>query len=91
MPVLIRAGEPFQPTVDDDLDTLTKDLRTRMTTLLDQAQRDYPDVPKPGEDPWWLPAHLGGTAPTAEEAAMDDSRGRTNSGPDREVTRSGLR
>jgi 1-acyl-sn-glycerol-3-phosphate acyltransferase len=68
VPILIRVGDPFQPTGQDDLDVLTKDLRARMTALLDQAQRDYPSTPKPGEDPWWLPAHLGGTAPTPEEA-----------------------
>jgi 1-acyl-sn-glycerol-3-phosphate acyltransferase len=72
VPILIRAGQPFQPTLVDDPDTLTKDLRGRMTTLLDQAQRDYPGAPGPGEDPWWLPAHLGGTAPTPEEAAARD-------------------
>jgi 1-acyl-sn-glycerol-3-phosphate acyltransferase len=68
VPILIRVGDPFQPTGQDDLDVLTKDLRARMTALLDQAQRDDPSTPKPGEDPWWLPAHLGGTAPTPEEA-----------------------
>lgn len=75
VPVLIRAGEPFQPALDDDQDVLTKDLRARMSALLDEAQRDYRHVPKPGEDPWWLPAHLGGTAPTPEEAgALDADR-----------------
>ena len=68
VPILIRVGDPFQPTAQDDLEVLTKDLRARMTALLDQAQRDYPDTPKAGEDPWWQPAHLGGTAPTPEEA-----------------------
>lgn len=69
VPILIHAGEPFQPTLDDDQELLTKDLRARMTDLLDQAQRDYP-VTEPGA--WWLPAHLGGTAPTPEEAAARD-------------------
>jgi 1-acyl-sn-glycerol-3-phosphate acyltransferase len=73
VPVLIRVGEPFQPTPDDDQDVLSADLRARMTALLDTTQRDYPEAPKPGEDPWWLPAHLGGTAPTPEEAAALDS------------------
>lgn len=73
VPVLIRAGEPFQPAPDDDLGTLTKDLRSRMAALLDDVQRDYPDSPRAGEDPWWLPAHLGGTAPTPDQAAALDS------------------
>jgi 1-acyl-sn-glycerol-3-phosphate acyltransferase len=66
VPVLIRVGEPFQPRPEDDLEVLTADLRTRLSALLDEAQRDYPDSPKPGEDPFWLPAHLGGSAPTPE-------------------------
>jgi 1-acyl-sn-glycerol-3-phosphate acyltransferase len=73
VPVLIRAGEPFQPTPDDDQGVLSADLRARMTALLDTTQREYPEAPKPGEDPWWLPAHLGGTAPTPEQAAALDS------------------
>jgi 1-acyl-sn-glycerol-3-phosphate acyltransferase len=77
VPVLIRAGEPFHPAADGDQDVLAKDLRARMATLLDQAQRDYlADYPAagPGEDVWWQPAHLGGTAPTPEEAAALDKR-----------------
>ncbi|MBE1461929.1 lysophospholipid acyltransferase family protein [Kibdelosporangium phytohabitans] len=72
VPIVIQAGEPFQPVPGDDQDQLTRDLRTRMGALLDQVQRDYPAAPKPGEDPWWLPAHLGGTAPTPEKAAARD-------------------
>lgn len=71
VPILIRAGEPFQPTPQDDQDVLTKELRARMTALLDQAQRDYPAADKQGE--WWLPAHLGGSAPTPDEAAALDA------------------
>jgi 1-acyl-sn-glycerol-3-phosphate acyltransferase len=69
VPILIRIGEPFQPSPEDDHDVRTADLRTRMGALLDEVQRDYPDKPKPGEDPFWLPAHLGGTAPPAEQPA----------------------
>lgn len=75
VPILIRVGEPFQPTPSDDPDVLTADLRTRMSALLDAAQRDYPTTPKPDEDAFWLPAHLGGTAPTPEAAAaLDDTQ-----------------
>jgi 1-acyl-sn-glycerol-3-phosphate acyltransferase len=73
VPVLIRVGEPFRPSPDDDQDTLTKDLRARLAALLDQAQRDYPEVPERDEDRWWLPAQLGGTAPTPEQAAALDA------------------
>lgn len=69
VPILIRVGEPFQPTPQDDAEILTGELRARLSALLDTAQRDYPDRPKPGDDPFWLPAHLGGTAPTPEAAS----------------------
>ena len=46
----------------------------RMQALLDEVQRDYPDEPAGPDDRWWLPAHLGGTAPTPEEAAEMDAR-----------------
>ncbi|MFL6126035.1 lysophospholipid acyltransferase family protein, partial [Actinophytocola sp.] len=74
VPVLIRVGEPFQPTPRDDTDTLTADLRARMSALLDTTQREYPETPRPGDDPFWLPAHLGGTAPTPEAAALAEER-----------------
>jgi 1-acyl-sn-glycerol-3-phosphate acyltransferase len=71
VPIIIRAGEPFQPSLDDDPEVLTKDLRARMSALLDAAQRDYPGTPEPGA--FWLPAHLGGSAPTPEAAAALDA------------------
>jgi hypothetical protein len=46
----------------------TEELMGRIGTLVDAAQRSYPQQPEPGEDPWWVPAHLGGTAPTPDEA-----------------------
>ena len=50
---------------------VTAVVRARMQELLDRAQRDYPD--KPPQDAWWMPTHLGGTAPTPEEAAALDA------------------
>ena len=51
------------------------ELRRRMVELLGSVQRDYPEQPAGPQDRWWLPAHLGGTAPTLEEAeALDSSR-----------------
>ncbi|MEU5261981.1 lysophospholipid acyltransferase family protein [Amycolatopsis sp. NPDC021455] len=70
-PILVRVGEPFRPSLRNDTEVLTADLRARMSALLDAAQRDYPEAPEPGEHPFWLPAHLGGTAPTPEAAARD--------------------
>nr|BFE68003.1 hypothetical protein GCM10020092_013040 [Actinoplanes digitatis] len=42
-------------------------LRKRLSELLDSAQRAYPEKPSGPDDTWWLPAHLGGTAPRPEE------------------------
>jgi 1-acyl-sn-glycerol-3-phosphate acyltransferase len=69
VPISILAGPPIAVGPDDDLDAVSADLRLRMTALLDQVQKEYPHH-EPGA--WWLPVHLGGTAPTPEEAAELD-------------------
>ena len=74
VPVTILAGEPTRPGPDDDVDKLTGELRTTMADLLDTIQRDYPDQPASDADRWWLPAHLGGAAPTPQAAADADRR-----------------
>ena len=71
VPITILVGEPMHPKRGDDFEALAKELRDRMTELLEKAQREYPDVPE-GEETWWQPAYLGGSAPTPEEAAELD-------------------
>jgi hypothetical protein len=44
-----------------------------MRDLLHGVQDAYPDKPDSDDDRWWLPARLGGTAPTPEEAAALDA------------------
>ncbi|MGW5263563.1 lysophospholipid acyltransferase family protein [Microbispora sp. NPDC004025] len=73
VPITILVGEPMRPMPGDDIAALTDDLRRRMSDLLDEAQRTYPDQPR---GVWWQPAHLGGTAPTPEEAAALDAAAR---------------
>ncbi|SFJ92081.1 1-acyl-sn-glycerol-3-phosphate acyltransferases [Amycolatopsis sacchari] len=63
VPISVLLGEPLRPRPEDDPELLTKDLRTRMSALLDKAQAEYPEQPSGPGDRWWLPAHLGGTAP----------------------------
>ncbi|TMR96885.1 lysophospholipid acyltransferase family protein [Nonomuraea basaltis] len=70
VPLTILVGEPMYPKRGEDINQHTADLHARMSELLDRAQRTYPEVP-PGV--WWQPAHLGGTAPTPEEAAAMDA------------------
>lgn len=63
LPISIIVGEPLRPTRRDKQDEVAAELRKRMSALLDRAQQEYPDKPAgPGEE-WWLPAHLGGSAP----------------------------
>lgn len=71
VPVTILVGEPMHPKRGDDYDQVTRDLRARMSELLEKAQREYPDVPR-SDETWWQPAYLGGTAPTPEEAEKLD-------------------
>jgi 1-acyl-sn-glycerol-3-phosphate acyltransferase len=69
VPITILVGEPIYPKRGDDMNAHTVELHARISELLDRAQRGYPEIP-PGV--WWQPAHLGGTAPTPEEAAALD-------------------
>ncbi|SFK83921.1 lysophospholipid acyltransferase family protein [Streptomyces pini] len=67
-PITIRVGEPLRPAEGESAAGLTERLRDRVQELLEAAQRAYPVRPKGPEDTWWMPAHLGGTAPTPAEA-----------------------
>lgn len=72
VPILVKVGEPMLPQRGEDPVALAEELRRRMQELLDAAQRDYPVGPKGPADSWWLPAHLGGTAPAPAEALRLD-------------------
>ncbi|MEV6765605.1 lysophospholipid acyltransferase family protein [Streptomyces sp. NPDC051105] len=67
LPVTIRVGEPVEAPRDQYAGAITRRLRDRVQDLLDAAQRAYPARPKDSADTWWLPTHLGGTAPTQEQ------------------------
>ncbi|QOC90650.1 lysophospholipid acyltransferase family protein [Micromonospora craniellae] len=81
-PITILVGEPMLPGAYPDTAAMTGDLAARLGALVDRAQREYPDRPAGPEDRWWMPAHLGGTAPTPEEADARDAADRAarNSG-----------
>jgi 1-acyl-sn-glycerol-3-phosphate acyltransferase len=70
VPIRIVIGEPYTP-ADADMTLATKDLKARMQALLDQARSSYADTPEPGA--WWMPAALGGSAPTLEVAEKADA------------------
>jgi 1-acyl-sn-glycerol-3-phosphate acyltransferase len=67
----IVVGEPFEAGAGDPV-PVTAELKRRIGELLSGLQARYPQTPKGDDDRWWLPARLGGTAPTlAEATAMD--------------------
>lgn len=70
IPITLSVGEPLQAQRQDRPDAVVTELRSRMQDMLDAAQAAYP--PLGGDDLRFVPARLGGTAPTLDEAeAMD--------------------
>ena len=70
VPVLIKVGQAIEMPKGVSPEALSATLKDRLSGLLDAVQRAYPDKPSGPEDRWWLPAHLGGTAPLPEAAAV---------------------
>ena len=71
--VRIVIGEPFTPDPAGDASASTAELKARMSALLDQARATYQGRPYDDADTWWVPASMGGTAPTLAEAAARDA------------------
>jgi len=71
VPVTVILGEPLVQEPGERPQALLRRTRAAMEALIDEAQRSYPEQPAGPDDRWWLPAHLGGTAPTPEVAAAD--------------------
>ncbi|OII59775.1 1-acyl-sn-glycerol-3-phosphate acyltransferase [Streptomyces sp. CC53] len=67
IPVTIRVGQPVEAPADQYAGAITRRLRERVQELLETAQRAYPVRTKDAADSWWIPAHLGGTAPSPAE------------------------
>jgi 1-acyl-sn-glycerol-3-phosphate acyltransferase len=67
--VRIAVGEPFTPDPAGDPMAVTVELKARMQALLDEARASYQGAPRGPDDTWWVPAAMGGTAPTLEQAA----------------------
>lgn len=79
LPIGIRVGEAIAAhregaahgspeEAEEAAPPLTARLRERIQELLEAAQHAYPAAPTGTDDRWWLPAHLGGGAPTPAEA-----------------------
>ena len=70
VPVRFAIGEPIAVSREADTGALTHDLHAKMQALVDDLQKTYPTD---GRGQWWQPAHLGGTAPTPEQAAITEA------------------
>lgn len=66
LPVTVAFDEPLRPPPDVDVRAANSELESRLRAMLHQVQQDYPDGTPQGA--WWVPARLGGSAPTPEEA-----------------------
>jgi len=70
VPVAFSFGEPVTVTADSEPREVTAELRVLLQGMVDAAQASYPED---GSGAWWQPRHLGGAAPTPEEAAASDA------------------
>jgi 1-acyl-sn-glycerol-3-phosphate acyltransferase len=71
VPITLSVGEPIPAERKDDAEAINAQMRARMTHLLHAAQEAYPAVPT--DELKYLPARLGGSAPTLEQAtALDE-------------------
>lgn len=68
-PISVAVGEPIKPF--EPATELTAKLKNVMQEMLLQVQDDYGPHP---EGEFWVPARLGGSAPTLEEATEMDRR-----------------
>lgn len=68
--VSIWVDEPLAINPDETAATLTDRLAVRLRELVDDVLSEYPDRPDgPDSAAWWLPHHVGGSAPTPQQAA----------------------
>ncbi|WP_427174064.1 lysophospholipid acyltransferase family protein [Arthrobacter sp. 92] len=82
-PVRIHVGEPLLPDSlpepAQDAQAATERLRRVLQAGIDAGIADFPLAPAPGA--WWMPAHLGGGAPTEEERRrLDEAEGPRRAG-----------
>jgi 1-acyl-sn-glycerol-3-phosphate acyltransferase len=66
--VSVRYGEPVAYEPGEDSAIVSERLMASIHRLATELMATYPQRPRSQSDRWWLPAHLGGTAPTVEES-----------------------
>ena len=62
--VRVAIGEPFLPAPGSKPVAITIELKARMQLLLDEARATYRGGQRNPDDTWWIPASMGGTAPS---------------------------
>ncbi|MEX1178548.1 MAG: lysophospholipid acyltransferase family protein [Nitriliruptor sp.] len=85
--VTVAFGPPVTYEAGEDRAAVHARLMAAIGELVTRAQDEYPQAPASPDDAWWQPAHLGGTAPTPEEA----ERRATEEAARRRAERSGQR
>ena len=60
-----------------------------MQALLEEARASYKGVARGPEDTWWVPAALGGTAPTLADAEAADAEVKAARAAKRRTDKSG--
>lgn len=76
VPVTVAFGPPIEYDAGDMPADVTDELMRRIHALVEHASATYPDRPTGVDDGWWLPARLGGAAPSVEEAGAIADRER---------------
>lgn len=70
VPITLSVGEPIPAGRKDNADEISAVVRARMTDLLHAAQDAYPALA--ASERKYLPARMGGSAPTLEQATVLD-------------------
>ncbi len=87
LPVTVRYAPPLHPIPGEDATDLTARLRSYMEEQLAEVQREYPDGLPAGAP--WVPARLGGSAPTHEATLRAHERRLEEWGPRERGTEAG--
>lgn len=66
--ITVDLGSPVAYDPGEDAAEVTGRLMQEISGLVKRTADAYPQSPADDSDRWWLPAHLGGTAPTPEVA-----------------------
>ena len=73
VPVTVRVDPPLPVGENEAPDAVTRRLAQRLDAMVDEVIAGYPDRAA-GAGAWWMPASMGGTAPTPEESAGAEGR-----------------